>query len=254
MTAEPAAALPQTCCPSIWLWRGHALYAGPSLRLEPHSGSVWCLAVGVDRPLSVTAGSCRIEARSVLIPPRLVHHFDTHGGRLVSCYLDPSSDRATACRDKFAHNTAEFALDHVEESVLAVLPRDDSSARRWLDRAAPPSPRRMDPRITAAVSRMQADPAAAVSSAELAAEAGLSESRFLHLFRAETGTSLRRFRMWARLTRAAVALRNGRNLTDAATEAGFASSSHLADRFKTTFGLTASQLLGSGAVLHLPVE
>lgn len=80
MTAAAAAALPQTCYPSVWLWPGHALYAGPSLQLDPHSGSVWCLAVGVDGPVTVTAGE-RVVARSVLIPPRVIHHLDTHGGR-----------------------------------------------------------------------------------------------------------------------------------------------------------------------------
>lgn len=32
----------------VWLWPGEALYAGASLRLDAHSGSVSCLAVGVD--------------------------------------------------------------------------------------------------------------------------------------------------------------------------------------------------------------
>lgn len=53
MTANVPPALPQTCCPSVWLWPGQALYAGPSLNLAPHSGSVWCLAVGIDGPLTV---------------------------------------------------------------------------------------------------------------------------------------------------------------------------------------------------------
>ena len=54
MTAKAAPALPQTCCPSVFLWPGQALYAGPSLNLAPHSGSVWCFAVGIDGPLTVT--------------------------------------------------------------------------------------------------------------------------------------------------------------------------------------------------------
>ena len=98
MTADAARALPQTCYPTVWLWPGQALYAGPSLNLESHSGSVWCLAVGVDGDLVVTAAGQRVIARSVLIPPRVVHHLDSRGGRLASCYLDPSSDRTTASR------------------------------------------------------------------------------------------------------------------------------------------------------------
>ena len=54
MSAKAAPALPQTCCPTVWLWPGQALYAGPSLNLAPHSGSVWCFAVGIGGPLTVT--------------------------------------------------------------------------------------------------------------------------------------------------------------------------------------------------------
>ena len=86
----------------------------------------------------------------------------------------------------------------------------------------------------------------------LAAVAGLSESRFLHLFRDEFGTSVRRYRLWVRLMHAGAAIAAGDNLTTAAMKAGFASPSHLADRFKTTFGLSATQLLGTGLNLRTP--
>jgi AraC-like DNA-binding protein len=35
-------------------------------------------------------------------------------------------------------------------------------------------------------------------------------------------------------------------------KSGFASPSHLSDRFKSTFGLSASQLLGTGLRLRTP--
>jgi AraC-like DNA-binding protein len=253
MTAEIASPLPQTCCPSVWLWPGQALYSGPSLNLAPHSGSVWCLAVGIDGPLTVaTVDGTTRDAHSVLIPPRLTHQLTCHGTGLVSCYLEPTSDRADASRHKFGAFSGEIGMGHVEEERLQFTPTDDESACRWLDLAAPLSPRPVDPRIAAAASRIRDDPATAVSSRELAAEAGLSESRFLHLFRDELGTSLRRYRLWVRLVHAGTAVAEGKNLTTAAVEAGFASPSHLADRFKTTFGLSATQLLGTGLILRTP--
>ena len=106
----------------------------------------------------------------------------------------------------------------------------------------------VDPRIEAAARRIREDPATTVSSRELAAEAGLSESRFLHLFRDELGTSLRRYRIWVRLVHAGTAIAAGANMTEAAMKSGFASPSHLADRFKSTFGLSATQLLGTGGL------
>ena len=112
--------------------------------------------------------------------------------------------------------------------------------------------RLIDPRIAAAARRIREDPATTVSSRELAAEAGLSESRFLHLFRDELGTSLRRYRIWVRLVHAGTAIAAGANMTEAAMKSGFASPSHLADRFKSTFGLSASQLLGTGLTVRTP--
>lgn len=252
MTAAEVPALPQTCYPAVWLWPGRALYAGPGLNLEPHSGSVWCLAVGVDGDVTVTAGGVQVVARSVLVPPRLTHHLDTHGGRLVSGYFDASSNRVSVCRMKCRSVQGPFAVGHLNDAVLKQLPEDDIAASRWLDLAAPASPNRVDPRIAEAVAQVTADPAGAPSSRQLAADVGLSESRFLHLFQDQVGTTLRRYRLWIRLIAAGIAIRDGMNLTDAAANAGFASPSHLADRFKCTFGLTATQLLSQGTLLHIP--
>lgn len=254
MTATAAPTLPQTCYPTVWLWPGQALYAGPSLHLQPHSGSVWCLAVGVDGDLIVTTEAQRMVSRSVLIPPRTVHHLDTGGGRLISCYLDPASDRAVCCRSKCTAVAGEFAVDHVDVEELTKLPADDVAAQLWLDLAAPAAARPMDPRIHEVLARIIADPAGAPAARRFADELGLSESRFLHLFRQESGTSVRRYRLWMRLIRAGVAISAGKNLTDAAADAGFASPSHLADRFKSTFGLTATQLLGSGVIVRVPTR
>ena len=253
MRAETVGALPQTCCPTVWLWPGQALYAGPSLNLEPHSGSVWCFAVGIDGPLTVTTpDGSTAEGTSLLIPPRLTHQLTCHGSGLVSCYLEPTSVRAESCRSLASGWRGEIGMAHAAESQLAFTPTDDQSACRWLDLAAPAAQRAIDPRIAAAAHRIRTDPATAVSSQELASEAGLSESRFLHLFRDELGTSLRRYRIWVRLVHAGTAIAGGANLTEAAMKSGFASPSHLADRFKSTFGLSASRLLQTGLAVRTP--
>lgn len=226
------------------------MYSGPGLDLEPHSGSVWCLAVGVDGPLTVTVGTNRVVATSVLIPPRLTHHLATDGGRLVSCYLDPTSDRAANCRNACRESSGDLWIEH--DAALSTPPIDDDSARAWLDRAAPATSRLIDSRIAEAAALIHADPAASVPSHVLAERAGLSESRFLHLFRLEVGTSLRRYRLWVRLIHAGSAIGAGESLTTAAADAGFASPSHLSDKFKATFGLTASSLLAAGLTVRIP--
>ena len=76
----------------------------------------------------------------------------------------------------------------------------------------------------------------------LGKRAGLSPSRFLHLFKAETGVPLRRYRIWNRIGAASRAIAEGRTLTEAAHGAGFASSAHFSTAFRDMFGMMPSEL------------
>lgn len=253
MAYAATGALPQTCCPTVWLWPGQALYAGPSLNLAPHAGSVWCFAVGIGGPLQVsTPGGGTRRAHSIMIPPRVTHQLSCLGDGLVSCYLEPTSTRADACTARMSEWSDGVGTSHTAEADLLSSPTDDETACRWLDTAAPQTQRAVDPRIAAAARRIRDDPATAIASAELAADAGLSQSRFLHLFRDELGTSVRRYRIWVRLVHAGTMIAAGANLTEASMKSGFASPSHLSDRFKSTFGLSASQLLTAGLTVRTP--
>ncbi|PXY30251.1 AraC family transcriptional regulator [Prauserella sp. PE36] len=248
MTRTRARALPETCCARLWLWPGTALYAGPSLRLDTHSGSVSCLAVGADAPFTIrTARHGEREVRSALIGPRLPHRLVAHGERMVFCYLDPASARERACRARMRHRDGDLAHHHADEAALASGP-DDAAAERWLDLACPRPEPMPDERIAVATTRLREHPAS--SAAELAAAAGLSVSRFLHLFRACTGTSVRRYRLWARMLLAGTLIAEGHDLTAASAGAGFASPSHFSDSFRAMFGLAPSTLLGTGVEIR----
>lgn len=93
----------------------------------------------------------------------------------------------------------------------------------------------------AAVAMLSAEPD--LSAARLAAEVHLSPAHFLRLFKRDTGTTLRRFRLWARMLVAAARIADGADLTGAAAAAGFASPSHFSSVFHAMFGLTPSRLL-----------
>jgi AraC-like DNA-binding protein len=248
MTPEPAGPLPETCCPALWLWPGHALYYGPSLDLGPHSGSVACLALGVDEPFVVRTAREERTARTALLAPRVSHQLSSPGGRMIFCYLDASSTRERAC---LARMTGD---GHREESALVELGvRLGASpilAERWLALAAPPDPATPDERVLTAARHLLRHTNPSPSATELAGSVGLSTSRFLHLFREHTGTSFRRYRLWARMLRAGSLLSEGKDLTTAAVEAGFASPSHFSDSFHAMFGLPATKLLATGVTIR----
>ncbi|MEU7834112.1 helix-turn-helix domain-containing protein [Nonomuraea sp. NPDC049129] len=242
---------------AVWLWPGRALYAGPSLRLGPHSGSVACVAVGVDAPFTVrSAPGGELRARTALIPPRVRHQLTAGGDRMVFLYLDPGSAEDRACRARFTAGEHGVMTAHEAEAgllVRAATIRAHSPDRQiavWADEVTGHEAASLtDPRIAAAMRRLiGADEP--LPAALLAAELGLSESRFLRLFRERTGTSYRRFRLWAQMHRAGRALAAGENLTRAAADGYFASPSHFSTAFHAMFGLPPSALLSG----HLTIR
>ncbi|WP_223884845.1 helix-turn-helix domain-containing protein [Nocardia colli] len=232
----------------MWLWPGHAVYRGPSLRLDAHCGSVLCLAVGLDAPFTVRADGIEQTVRSALIPPRMVHRVVATGERMLFCYIDPGSPRAKSSWDRMTTRSGGFGSAHRNEQELislAAQPEFDPVAA--VDLACGPGVATVDDRIAAAAATLLTHPARPNSAAELAAEAHLSTSRFLHLFARDAGTSFRRYRMWARMLSVGRAVAKVADLTTAAADAGFASPSHFSDTFHAMCGLTPSRLLVDGA-------
>jgi AraC-like DNA-binding protein len=239
-------ALPETCCPTVWVRLGRAAYLGPSLRLREHSGSVHCFALGVDAPFTIhVAGAGVRRARTALIPARTRHRLVAEHGRMLFAYVDPGSSwvRSTSARMTTRLGPA-IQLGHIDELGLARRLRDTSAPDplALLCLLADTGDER-DDRIRAALALLRAHPGMPWTAARLASEVNLSSSRFQHLFTAHTGTSFRRYRLWARMLHVAAAISKGLDLTTAAADAGFASPAHFSDAFRAMFGLSASHLL-----------
>lgn len=241
----------------LWLWPGQVIYVGPALGVGAHFGSVACLAVGLDGPFTVQREQRPgLTARSALVASRLEHELLAYGGRMLFCYLDPSSPRRAGCEQRMTAGTPQLRSRHRHERELirrAPCPEPASSAQDWLDLAAPAAPAapvRVDHRIRYATERLRAEVHRTVAADELAGDCGLSTSRFLHLFAAHTGTSFRRYRLWTRMLRVAQLIADRHDLTTAAADAGFASPSHFSTAFHRMFGLPPSSLLATGITIN----
>jgi AraC-like DNA-binding protein len=128
-------------------------------------------------------------------------------------------------RDVYEHRDGSRLLGGVLDEVLGIGMR---KARR-----------QVDPRIRRAMALLSG-PAERMGSVQgVAAAAGLSPSRFQHLFTAQVGVPFRRYRAWQRMRAAIGGIVAGRTFSRAAHEAGFADQSHFAHDFKRTFGAPA---------------
>ncbi|MGY0536543.1 hypothetical protein ACW14X_03430 [Nocardioides sp. YJ-D4] len=201
MASEP---LPDSCCddarPTVWLWSGHAAYRGPSLRLGTHSGSVTCFALGLDAPFLLRSGQAEPRrVRSALIPARTSHRIVAGEEQtMLFFYVDPGASATARLLGQMTDRTSTIAYDHRDEAALIAdwsqgPVTDPEMLRRRLLDAGEAEP--TDERIRAMMQLLRDRPGERGSAAELAAAVNLSQSRFLHLFSAESGTSFRRYRL-----------------------------------------------------------
>lgn len=236
--------------PKVIVDRTLAGYVGPGLTLEPHRMAVATLVVGLQETFELDFFDDRANRSTIsrigLIPPDTLHHLRTSGPMLF-LYLDPTRDdyRGLDLHD-IAHRDAEKAnaVAHVlaSDRVTIKTALHDVCALMDID-----ARRSVDPRIARA-QRLIDEHADEIVSIEQAADvAGLSVSRFQHVFRDTLGTTFRRYRIWKRMRLVALTLAEGGNLTDAAYAAGFSSSAHLSAAFKAMFGTAPSLLLQTGA-------
>ncbi|WP_233834305.1 AraC family transcriptional regulator [Paraburkholderia sp. ZP32-5] len=92
--------------------------------------------------------------------------------------------------------------------------------------------------IARARARIDDDPAAALSLADLAAEAGVSRFQLLRAFAQQTGLPPHAYRMQRRVSLARRSIASGATLADAAAVAGFADQSHMTRAFVRLLGVT----------------
>lgn len=244
---EPALVEP----PNVMLSETRAAYLGPGLALSPHRNAVATLAIALesafelrilDEPESPPAAT-----KIAVIPPDTLHHLVSHGAMLF-LYLDAHGDDYARIDEQALRRPGDELARAVRQRLEtgaagdAVACRLESVCRELGIPARPEAPAAIR-RVLRAIDR---DPREFPSLRPAAELAGLSESRFRHVFRETVGASFRRYRLWKRMAVVGRALQARASLTTAALEAGFSSSAHLSAAFRTMFGIAPSDLLTLG--------
>lgn len=99
--------------------------------------------------------------------------------------------------------------------------------------------------IAKVVRAMQADPMRRVTQEELVRCLGMERTRALRCFKAATGLTFRRFKLWSALQHAAVSMAGRELVRTAALDAGFADTAHLSRVFSSVFGLSPSAAIAA---------
>src|SRR5258706_7934878 len=97
--------------------------------------------------------------------------------------------------------------------------------------------RDIDPRIKRSAAKLNDFSASKMTAADCAVSAGLSPSRFLHLFKEQTGVSFRAFRAWKRARHLLHFANQNINLAHLAQDIGYPDSTHFSHSIRRFYGL-----------------
>ena len=233
---------------SLVLGPGVAVYYGSGGVSAAHAHHAVQLARSFDRPFRLKLGQVQLDARAACIPSEVRHAIVSNSMRLAYVLIDPHGPRGRG----IARRARELAGREVFEQLGGLAPPASSPVSlaqfgaKLIDVLAPPvslEPAPISDDVRAALDYVEQTVDRLPRLEDAARLACLSPSRLTHRFTVEVGLPFRRFVVWARIRRSALAVGEGANLTEAAAAAGFSDSSHLSRVFRATFGVTPSTML-----------
>ena len=222
--------------PHKHVW-GQLIYAAAGLMRVRAGGMLWIVPPA--RAVWVPAGSeHEIRAlgdfamRTLYFPAAMVAHLPVE-----CCALDVPP----LLRELVLELVGRCPIDEADEPAmrLTAVAIDQIAEAQALPLQLP-LPR--DPRAVRLAEVLRENPASQGSLAELARAAGASPRTIQRLFLAETGLPFAQWRQRLRLLHGAAALGEGRSVTEAGLEAGYAGTSAFIAAFRRHFGVTPSRI------------
>jgi AraC-like DNA-binding protein len=251
----------------IYFWQGGSLWIGRGRgRTQWHAHHAHQLTVAPERTFrfrTEEAGPWK-SFEGALVPSHCAHQFEVDGIEMAHLFVEPESRAGRALTARFGAGTVSQLPAADSRAVARTLfrkfrstparePMIDAAvnAVAELCGATTEPDKSLDPRLARALEYIAAHVRDPIALGDVAAAVALSESRFRHLFVAETGSSFRAYLLWLRINLAIEAVMTGASWTEAAHDAGFADSAHLTRTHKRVFGIEPSairpQTLGSPA-------
>ncbi|KIC46357.1 hypothetical protein RA28_00670 [Ruegeria sp. ANG-S4] len=213
-------------------FRNH-LFTFDEGELQRHENLMPCVIVGIRNPVVVVTDNDSSNAEVTWIRPGVPHRVSFGQGGAEIMYLDGVGFDTTlpevGALSQDWKALPEFFESRNHEALLEF--------RRKLEGKDTPS----DPAVMAVVQRLYDDPFLRLSQNELANEIGLERTQALRHFKATTGQTFRKFKIWAGILAAAHAGFNGEKFGIAGIESGFSDGAHLARTAGEVFGITPTQ-------------
>lgn len=232
----------------LFLWPDHWQVWGRLLPNQSHRHISASLLIGLDGPFRLQCHDQWRSTRAALVAPDTPQALDPADTRMWVVQLDPDCAHWLCLRHLLA-GQASVDLE-VADDLLRAGPEPDCEAMRLrleqLVARYGSDPSDLDERIAACCRILREELPERLVLARLAAAVGLSSSRLTHLFRSQTGVSLRRFLLHLKMSRALASWEPGKAVSQLAAEAGFYDQPHLVRTAREMFDALPSVYVTAG--------
>ena len=226
---------------------GFAFFIGEVVDNRAHAHWAHQCIIRLDQTFTLISAGAELRVDAVFVPAGVKHRLIAP--RHLSLFFDPTTPLAQALSHQLGHTKVASALpkelaDFFKSSVAQTKSTQQLHQHclrlfHHLTRAPKP-----DPRLEIILQKIHQELGESASNRhDLAQQLALSDSRFSHWFREQTGMPLRSYRKWLRLVLALKAILDGSCAVDAAQLAGFSDQAHFSRTFLAMFGVTPMSLL-----------
>ncbi|MCM1495550.1 MAG: AraC family transcriptional regulator [Bacteroides sp.] len=234
----------------IYLTENHLLLEAGYGNPEMHRHSASHILVGLWGEMRVITDKEDVICSGIILPSGAAHTVDSFGKPFLVFLFDVTSvvskqiRKVTVLEKETAEHIAYSYRILVKENPEKDYKRFFLNVMKLLGICEVGS-RITDERITNAMDFVEAHMRETITAKDVAEAACLSESRFSHLFREQTGIAFSSYLVFRKLFLAYMLIADGASITDASLAAGFSSPSHFATVNKKMFGITARDLSGA---------
>lgn len=231
----------------VRLGLGWGLFSGTAGDNSPHAHHAVQIVLSASPQRLWTAAHDWQSCRGAVIGADVRHRLADSTEPVTLLYLEPDSPEGRRAASSALSGFCALSDRQVLSGLAAAQAGAAHPAREIVNAlfsmTNPEASSRGDALIEAFIAGLSQAVPERLGIAALATQAGVSPSRLQHRFRAHTGMALRPYLRWRRLLLAMAAVRQGKPLTDAAFEAGFADAAHFSRTFQRHFGIAPRVLL-----------
>jgi AraC-like DNA-binding protein len=220
-------------------------YAGLLGRPRRRTSGGYNIYAAMGGSLKITEGKFEVIGEVAIVPPYVSHSVESEHLSIICLVIEPETVEPAAM------DALSARICGADAAMVALRIRTAYEALRLRERGcgfttgefdlmffgeALPD-RNIDRRIRCAAAKLNDFSGSKMTAAECAASVNLSSSRFLHLFKEQTGISFRAFRAWKRARHLLHFANQDLNLAHLAQDIGYPDSTHFSHSIRRFYGL-----------------